>query len=233
MPVRNLLYDALDYAAQIKRGSDQHDKSRDKLNDDEFLSGFTAEDRIIPVITLVIYWGDREWDAPKKLSDMFTDTDDRLNAYVSDYSINLITPHDVKDFNKFHSELGEVLEIIKRQREENLPDKLIKEKGSEWTMSRSAVEMIGEYTNTKISSASTREEKVEMKNAFQLLEEKGEDRHLINLICKKLAKGMDIPSIAREVEEPEEKVSKICKIASKYAPDYDVEAILKKLRETK
>ena len=161
---------------------------------------------------------------------MFTDTDDRLKDYISDYSINLIAPHDIKDFNKFHSELGEVLEIIKRQREENLPKKLIKEKGSDWTMSRSAVEMIGEYTNTGISSEPTREDRVEMKNAFQLLEEKGENRRLINLICKKLSRGMDIPAIAREVEEPEERVSKICEIASKYAPDYDVEAILKKMR---
>ena len=101
-------------------------------------------------------------------------------------------------------------------------------------MSRSAVEMIGEYTNTGILSGSTREDRVEMKNAFQLLEERGEirgiDKHLISQICKKLARGMDIPSIAREVEEPEEKVTKICEIASKYAPDYDVEAILKKMR---
>ena len=234
MPVRNLLYDALDYAAQVKSISDQHDKSGDRLNPDEFLSGIAAEDRIIPVITLVIYWGDSKWDAPTKLSDMFTDTDDRLKDYISDYSINLITPHDIKDFNKFHSELGEVLEIIKRQREENLPDKLIKEKGSDWTMSRSAVEMIGEYTNTGISSGSTREDRVEMKNAFQLLEERGEkrglDKLLIGQICKKLARGMDVPAIAKEVEEPEEKVSIICEIATKYAPDYDVEAILKKMR---
>ncbi|MBR5375929.1 MAG: hypothetical protein IK139_01495, partial [Lachnospiraceae bacterium] len=64
-------------------------------------------------------------------------------------------------------------------------------------------------------------------------EEKGIDKHLIGLICIKLARGMDIPAIAREVEEPDEKVSKICKIASEYAPDYDVEAILKKLRKAK
>ncbi len=106
MPVKNLLYDALDYAGQVKRTADSHDKNSDNLARAEFLSGFTIKDRLTPVISLVIYWGDKEWDAPKSLSDMFGDIDERVRDYISDYRINLITPYDIDDFDKFHSELG-------------------------------------------------------------------------------------------------------------------------------
>lgn len=50
------------------------------------------------------------------------------------------------------------------------------------------------------------------------------------MICKKLIKGKDAITIANEIEEPVEKVSKICNIASKYLPDYDVRKIMEELR---
>ncbi len=233
MPVKNLLYDALDYAGQVKRAADQHNKNADSLTSAEFLTGFTSEDRLTPVITLVIYWGDNEWNAPKSLSEMYSDFDDRLRDYVSDYRINLITPYDIEDFNKFHSELGEVLEIIKRQREENLAESLISEKGLDWTMSRSAVEVINEFTKSKITTTSKREGDVKMCRAFEVLEERGEkkglEKHLIAQICRKLVKGKPVSVIADELEEPEENVARICAIASNFAPEYDAEKILEKM----
>ena len=39
--------------------------------------------------------------------------------------------------------------------------------------------------------------------------------------------------IADEIEESEEYVSKICKIAEEFAPEYDVDMILEKLWELK
>ena len=62
-------------------------------------------------------------------------------------------------------------------------------------------------------------------------EGKEEDREetLVTQICKKLVKGKSIPVIADEVEEPEEYVSKVCEIASKYLPNYDIEKIIAEL----
>lgn len=58
----------------------------------------------------------------------------------------------------------------------------------------------------------------------------GEQKNLVTLICKKLLKGYDIADIAEHVEEDIEKVQKICDVAEKYAPDYDVEKIMRELR---
>ncbi|MBQ6518319.1 MAG: Rpn family recombination-promoting nuclease/putative transposase, partial [Anaerolineaceae bacterium] len=45
-----------------------------ELSEEEILSGFYRDDRLTPVITLVIYYGKEEWKTPKKLSDLFKQT---------------------------------------------------------------------------------------------------------------------------------------------------------------
>ena len=57
--------------------------------------------------------------------------------------------------------------------------------------------------------------------------EEGREERLVEQICKKLNKGMSVSQIAAEVEEDEPRVQAIVSIAEKYAPDYDVEKIVK------
>ena len=57
--------------------------------------------------------------------------------------------------------------------------------------------------------------------------EEGQKRHLVECICKKLRKGKDINTIAEELEEEISVIEKIYMTAQKFAPDYDVEEILK------
>lgn len=112
MPVRNMLYDSLNYSGQVSRIEKNHKKCKDKLSSAEYLSGVTKSDKITPVITLVLYWGNEAWDGPKSLYEMFKETDLDILRYVNDYHINLIEPKDIKDFSKFRTELGKVLEFI-------------------------------------------------------------------------------------------------------------------------
>ena len=44
MPVRNMLYDALNYSGQVNRIEKDHKKKKDKLNSAEYLSGITKSD---------------------------------------------------------------------------------------------------------------------------------------------------------------------------------------------
>ena len=57
--------------------------------------------------------------------------------------------------------------------------------------------------------------------------EQGKEIGLLELVCKKLQKGLTVPEIADMLEEPEETIRRICKIAEKYAPEYNTDAILK------
>ena len=116
MPPRNLLYDALEYTRQVEKVSASHRKENNKgsHNTAEYLSGFYKEDRLIPVITLVVYFGAEVWDAPRSLCEMLEVKDKRVLGYVNDYHLNLIVPAELQesDFEKFTTDLREVMRYI-------------------------------------------------------------------------------------------------------------------------
>ena len=61
MPVRNGIYDFLQYGKQVSDIAARHRKQKDKAGSNaEFLSGFYKTDRIVPVVTLVVYFGSDE-----------------------------------------------------------------------------------------------------------------------------------------------------------------------------
>ena len=85
MAVKNNLYDALEYAGQVEEAAKLHwkemkrkkeqgeapaDEYRKTPNAGEFLSGFWVEDRLIPSITVTIFFGSEEWDGPLSLWQM-------------------------------------------------------------------------------------------------------------------------------------------------------------------
>ena len=64
-------------------------KKRLQQTKDEFLSRFKKTDRLHPVITLCIYYGESEWDGASSLKGML-EIPDYLENLVSDYKMNLI-----------------------------------------------------------------------------------------------------------------------------------------------
>ena len=87
MPVRNMVYDGLNYTRQCRELKAAHPNWR---NADEFLSKIKREDRIRPVVNLIIYYGGKdEWDGPHKLSDMM-DIPDEIKPHFNDYRINIL-----------------------------------------------------------------------------------------------------------------------------------------------
>jgi hypothetical protein len=124
--VKNMIYDVLDYGSQVAEIARKHRENKDTETDAEFLSGFTKEDKLIPVITLTIYWGADTWDAPRSLQDMFSDSDRKeFSKFLPEYRLNLIIPNEIEDFKLFSTELGDVLEVIKASNDENEMDRVI------------------------------------------------------------------------------------------------------------
>lgn len=137
MPVKDGLYDMLGYSkqiAEIKRSYMEKDDADDAAGQDgeltiedgvvkirltaaEFLSGLHKGDKLIPIITAVVYLRDEPWDGPKSLYDMLDIKNEALKRYIPNYWINLISPADMNDgeFDKFHTGLGFAMQVIKHQ----------------------------------------------------------------------------------------------------------------------
>jgi len=134
MPVKDGLYDMLGYSNQIdeirrsyrkqngKNDTDGElvidgDSLKIKLTSEEFLSGLRKGDKLIPIITAVVYLGDTPWDGPRSLHEMLDFKNDAIKDFVPDYKINLISPADMDDdeFTKFNTDLGFAMNVIKHQ----------------------------------------------------------------------------------------------------------------------
>ena len=118
MPVRNAIYDALQYGKQVSDIAAGHRRSRKDYSGKtggEYLSGFLKEDHIKPVITLVIHFGAEEWDGPLSLHEMMPIRDMEILSYVVNYKIHLIDPAKLteEELNKFSTSMREVMGYIK------------------------------------------------------------------------------------------------------------------------
>lgn len=121
MAVKNMLYDALQYAKQVeesKRSYRDNSKTKEekvRLNSEEFLSGFRKADRLMPVVTLVVYFGDKEWDGAKSIHEMLSVDNEKLLSYIPDYRINLIELAKIsaEEYDRFKTDLGAVMQFIK------------------------------------------------------------------------------------------------------------------------
>ena len=49
----------------------------------------------------------------------------------------------------------------------------------------------------------------------------GQDKKLVEIVCRKLRKGKSIENIAYELEENTATIKQICHIANEFTPDYD------------
>lgn len=118
MPVRNAIYDALQYGKQVSDIAAGHRRSQKDYSGKtggEYLSGFFKEDHIKPVITLVIHFGAEEWDGPLSLHEMMPIRDMEILSYVENYRIHLIDPAKLteEELNKFSTSMREVMGYIK------------------------------------------------------------------------------------------------------------------------
>lgn len=152
MPVRNLIYDALQYGKQVSDISAKHRKeSGNGHNRGEYLSGFYKEDRLTPVITLVVHFGADAWDGPLALHEMMNVDKPEIMQMVPDYRIQLIDPARMKpeDLMKFETSLREVMGYIKYSKDKE-GMKTYMAGNSRTMLERTAAQVIKAITNTPI-----------------------------------------------------------------------------------
>lgn len=127
MPVRNMLYDSLAYTEQIRQIWKFHKNKRDKemtengdnkITEEEYLSRFRKTDSIVPVLTLVFYYDLKQWDGAQDLYGMFglnmqTEEGRILCKYIPNYRINLVDAGNISDLGMFHTDLQQMLGVLK------------------------------------------------------------------------------------------------------------------------
>ncbi len=201
MPVRNYLYDALEYAGQVEEAARSHKKEREEqkkktreagkyegeetdgqgrktFGSDEFLSGFGKEDKLIPSITVTILFSAKPWDGPLSLFEMMGISDPAVQACMDNYYMRLIAPAQMADeeIMKFQSSLREVLLFIKYSENKDELSRMLENNQKRFgELERRAVDVIKAVTNAGIKYKRS-EEAVDVCKAIQDMQTEAEQR---------------------------------------------------------
>ena len=211
LPVKNMIYDALNYGKQVSDKAKEHRKKKDLQDSGEFLSGFSKDDKLKPLITLTIYFGPEDWDAPRSLKEMFETTDETILQFVEDYRVHLIVPKEIEDFSKFATDLGKAMRFIAASQDEDALDELQKTEEFQ-SVDIQTVQLLNACTNSKIPIVKGEEEVNMCKGLDDLMarhrrEGKAEER--VNLIRTALHGGSTPEDVARILHIPIEEVKSI------------------------
>lgn len=175
MPVRDMLYDALQYASQVEKAAKSRKEARKpakqsgkNISSAEYLSGFSKVDKLVPIITAVLYFSDGEWDGPLTLHEMMATQDPKILSFVSDYKINLITPQKTPDeeIDRLTSSLREVMFFIKYSRDRGKLTELLQTDPRFRHMERKAANVVKTVTGMQFK-VEDEEETVDMCQALR------------------------------------------------------------------
>lgn len=103
MPLRAMLYDGMGYLKEYQEITRSHKAEKAVMSKEEFLSGMKKEDRLHPILTIVIYYSEEPWDGPLCLKDMMVEMPEEIRKIFSDYKMNLVQVQDSGQYI-FHNE---------------------------------------------------------------------------------------------------------------------------------
>ena len=133
MPLRCMEYDALEYRKQLSEHKERNRRGNYRgMTGAERLCGMRKEEKLFPVYTICLYHGEKEWDGPRKLSEMmdFGKEGEAFEGMFSDYPMRLYCIGEEEDFDRFHTELRELFCAVKNRKDKRALQELMeKEEG--------------------------------------------------------------------------------------------------------
>lgn len=88
MPMRVMGYDYGAYKKQYDSNAKKY-KAAEGLSEDEYLSKMRETEKLIPVITVVVYYGEKPWNGAASLHEMLN-IPEEVVQYVNDYKMILV-----------------------------------------------------------------------------------------------------------------------------------------------
>ena len=191
MPHKVMLYDGMDYETQIRNNwknfndrrkqNKKTGQSLEHLTAGEYLSRFRKKDRLIPIISLVFYYGSEPWDGPVDLYDMFQlegtkEENEILEKYLPNYKINLVDAERLEDVEKFSDDLQVILTMLRyRDSKEELTDYINENKKFFQNVDYETSQAMKAFLNMKQIPGETeqKEETVDMCKAIQEMYDDG------------------------------------------------------------
>ena len=225
MPLRTMGYDVGEYKHQYRKIRRKHRREKDLKSSAEYLSGFSKEDRLQPVVTIVLYYGEEPWEAATDLHGIL-DMDglpEELKACINNYPLHIIDVRRMEHTDNFKTDLRDIFDFIKHA--DNMAEYMKKNKNRYDNLEEEASDMIRAITgikdlfipqkkkNNRVNLSDSLPKWLEkMVNEGEAKgEAKGGQVTLIKQAAKKKQKGKSVAQTAAELEESEALIARIYK----------------------
>lgn len=152
MPARIMIQEALEYDRQIKEIARRNERAykiycdaekKDGLDAvykdaGEYLYKFRKKDFLLPAVTLVVYFGEKEWNGAKSLHEMIrwkdTQTEAEFKKLIPKYPLHFLDLSSYKHFEYFRTELRPLFELYQKRNRKDDFINYIRENESHWKM---------------------------------------------------------------------------------------------------
>ena len=221
MPMRVMGYDYGTYKNQYDRNAESY-KTTEGMDRDEFLSKMRRTDKLMPVITLVVYYGEKPWDGATTLHGML-DIPTETARYVNDYKILLVEArrNDLTFHHADNLDLFNLLEIIL---DRSISGREAREKavryGAEHNTGKSVIMTVAGVTNSGLDYADL--EKGE-KGMCSLFEELAKDAEAKGIVEMGVDFGLSVDAISYRLQN---KLGVSSQQAQEYLEEFGVEATI-------
>ena len=118
MPLRHMIGDSFSYLKEYNEIAARNKAEKGFESSDEFLSNLKRTDRLHPVISLCVYYGENEWDGPFCLTDML-EIPEKLKPLVSNYKMNLIEVRNSEPLRFHNPDVDTVFDVSRSIYERN------------------------------------------------------------------------------------------------------------------
>lgn len=172
-PLRTMLYDGLGYQKEYDeiRKRRKEERLSTTPSSDEFLSGIRKEDRLHPIITIVISYSEDIWDGPLCLKDMIVEMPEEIERIFSDYKMNLVQIRDSGQYSFQNDDVRDLFEISRTIYEKDF--KKLNKNYSNRTVNGEMLQLVSKITGSSQLETLSKEEKdkVEGSKMCRALEE--------------------------------------------------------------
>lgn len=154
LPVKYMNYESAEYDRQYKELLQEHRKKKD-LTSEEYLSGFAGEDRLIPVITIGIYLGEKPWmgcagmSTMTRIEEVPLSIQKQLMPFWNEFHVNLLDIHTLGTSEIFRTDLQEVFGFLKRQGDKEELIRYVKGHRGFRHLKEDAFDVLSAYSSSK------------------------------------------------------------------------------------
>ena len=151
MVLRIMEAEVMNYEKQRREQYQQNKKQGYEYRNDEYLSKMRKDQKLIPVITLVLYLGkDKLWDGARSLYEML-EMDEQVKPFVNDFKLNLFDYHDSTDFSRFQTENRLLFEMLSCQKDKEKMKEVLRRHFADSMVDKESAKAILGIINEKVN----------------------------------------------------------------------------------